>query len=165
MIELKEISILDDNMKECITLDVLPTQVDFVADNAVSLGEAYDVNKAHAQTGKGDVAVPYAVYENGKMVGFAMYGYFPDGDGYTDGEPKYYFWRLMVDKNHQGRGIGREIVRLVMDKIKSKPQGEATYCYSSYVPENIASKSTFASYGYEEDGRMIDGELVARYKL
>jgi hypothetical protein len=52
-----------------------------------------------------------------------------------------------------------------MEEIKTRQYGEAEYCYSSYVPENIASKSTFLSYGYEEDGRVIEGEAVARYLL
>ena len=168
MIELKKISILDDNMKECIELDFLPEQTGFVAENAISLAEAYDSNKAFAKTGTGSMAVPYAVYENGIMVGFAMYGYFApedDDEGYGNGEPVYYFWRLLVDKNHQRKGIGREIVRQVMDIIKSKPHGEATYCYVSYEPTNVGSKTIFASYGFEEDGRVIGGEVVARYKL
>ena len=168
MIELKKISILDDNMKECIELAVLPEQENFVASNAYSLAEAYVENKASAADGRGDVATPYAVYENGKMVGFAMYGYFPpddDEDAYCKDEHIYYFWRLLIDKNHQGKGIGREVVRQVMEEIKSKPRGEASYCYVSYEPTNIASKTTFASYGFEEDGRVLDGEVVARYKL
>ncbi|MCL2840874.1 MAG: GNAT family N-acetyltransferase [Defluviitaleaceae bacterium] len=170
MLTMKKISILDDNMKECIALDFLPEQTGFVADNSISLAEAYDANKAYAETGKGDIAVPFAAYENGKMVGFAMYGYFPPGDEgdedtYCTKEHHYYFWRLLVDKNHQRKGIGREMVFQVMEEIKSKPWGEATYCYVSYEPTNIGSKTTFASYGYEEDGRVIDGEVVARYKL
>jgi len=170
MIELKKISILDDNIKECIELDFLPEQTGFVAENAISLAEAYDTNKAYAETGKGDIAMPYAVYENGKMVGFAMYGYFPPGDeddneAYCTKEHHYYFWRLLIDKNHQRKGIGRETVRQVMEEIKSNPHGEASYCYVSYEPTNIGSKTTFASYGFEEDGRVIDGEVVARYKL
>jgi len=168
MIELKKISILDSNMEECIALKILPEQENFVASNAVSLAEAYDENKSYAETGKGTIAMPYAIYENGKMVGFAMYGYFPPGDdddSYCEDEHHYYFWRLLIDKDHQGKGIGRETVRQVMEEIKSKPCGEASYCYVSYEPTNIASKTTFASYGYEEDGRVIDGEVVARYKL
>jgi len=165
MIELKKISILDDNMKECIKLDFLPEQNGFVAPNAISLAEAYDNNKASSEEGGGDVAFPYAVFENGVMVGFAMYGYFACGDDYEENEPIYYFWRLLVDKNHQGKGIGREIVRQVMGEIKSKPQGEANYCYVSYEPTNIGSKTTFASFGFEEDGRVLEGEVVARYKL
>ena len=166
MIELRGISILDDNIKECIELEFFPEQKGFVATNAVSLAEAYDENKAHAENGKGALAVPYAVYENGKMVGFAMYGYVsPEGEEYTKDEHFYYFWRLLIDKNHQRRGIGREVVRQVMEEIKTKPHGEASYCFVSYAPANIGSKTTFASYGFEEDGRIIDGEVVARYKL
>ena len=102
------------------------------------------------------------------MVGFVMYGYFPPEDGedsYCKDEHYYYVWRLFVDKNHQGKGIGRETVRQIMEEIKSKPCGEASYCYTSYVATNIASKTTFASYGFEEDGRVLDGEVVARYSL
>ena len=172
MIELKKISILDDNMPECIALSVHPQQKNFVASNAISLAEAYRENKEYAETGTSGIATPYAAYENGKMVGFAMYGYFPpaydddeEGGAYCKEHHHYYFWRLLVDKNHQGRGIGREIVRQVMAEIKTKPLGEAEYCYVSYEPENIASKTTFASYGFEEDGRVIGGEVVARYKF
>ena len=168
MFELKKISILDDNMKECIELTVLPGQENFVASNAYSLAEAYVVNKAREADGEEGVAVPYAVYENGKMVGFVMYGYFPpdeDEDSYSNDEHIYYFWRLLIDKNHQGKGIGREVIKRVMEEIKSRPYGEASYCYVSYEPTNIASKTAFASYGFEEDGRVFGGEVVARYKL
>ena len=171
MIELRKISILDDAMKECITLRVTSEQEDFVASNAISLAEAYDCNGKYDETGEGTIAVPYAVYENDIMVGFAMYGFFPPGDdededeAYNTEEPYYYFWRLFVDKAYQGRGLGREIVRCVMDEIKTKPYGEASYCYVSYDQENTASKATFSSYGFKEDGRTIDDELVAYYKL
>ena len=170
MVTLKKISILDDNMKDCIALGYLPEQEGFVAENAMSLAEAYDTNKAYAENGEGDQAAPYAVYENDVMVGFVMYGYFPAGSG-DDGEvydvedPHYYVWRILIDKNHQQRGLGRETVGLIMDEIKSKPYGEAKYCYVSYKPNNIGSKITFLSYGFEEDGRVFGGEAVAKYKL
>jgi len=170
MISLRKISILDENMPECVALEVHPEQKNFVAANSYSLAEAYDTNKAYAEKGEGDIAVPYAVYENDVMVGFVMYGYFtPEDDeeeeAYSHDEHVYYVWRLFIDKNHQGRGIGREVVRQVMDEIKQKPHGDANYCYVSYEPDNIASKTTFKSYGFEEDGRVIGGEVVARYKV
>ena len=164
MPEFKKISILDDNMPECIALSVFPWQSDFVAGNAQSLGEAYDTNRA----GNGSVAVPYAIYEDGKMVGFVMYGYFPPEageDAYSTDEHIYYVWRLFIDKNHQGRGLGRAALSFVMDEIKTKPHGAASYCYSSYIPANTASKATFAAYGFEEDGRVLGGEVVMRYRL
>jgi len=168
MIELRPISILDDAaiVRECIEMDFLPEQDGFVADNSLSLAEAYDTNRGD----DGAKAMPYAAYKNGVMVGFAMVGYFPpadedDDEGYCTKEPHYYFWRLLVDKGHQRRGIGREIVRQVMEIIKAKPQGAASYCYVSYEPDNVGSKTTFANYGFEEDGRVLGGEVVARYTL
>ena len=169
MITIKPIDILSEEMPTCIALEVHPEQRNYVADNATSLAQAYDENKNHAETGEGAIAVPYAVYENDQMVGFAMYGYFfpyiDEEDAYDNHNPVYFFWRLFIDKNHQRRGIGKEAVRQVMDIIKQKPQGDAPYCYTSYAPDNIGSKTTFANYGFEEDGRVIGGETVARYKI
>ena len=168
MIEMRKISILDEQMPECIALRVAPEQEDFVANNVISLAEAHDVNINREKTGKGNIVEPYAAYQDGKMVGFAMYAYVPvcadnpDDEPYADDEPHYYIWRLFVDKNHQGKGIGREILRQTTKIIKTKPHGEAKFCFSSYAPENIASKNTFASCGYEEDGRVIGGEAVCK---
>jgi len=169
MITIKPISILSEEMPICIALDVHEGQEKFVADNVYSLAQAYDTNKHHDETGEGSIAVPYAVYSDDVMVGFTMYGYFQpdpdDDDNYDNENPCYYIWRLLIDKNHQRKGIGLEAVRLVMEEIKKKPQGYATHCYVSYMPDNIGSKTTFGNYGFEEDGRVMGGETVARYKL
>ncbi|MCL2407254.1 MAG: GNAT family N-acetyltransferase [Defluviitaleaceae bacterium] len=170
MIELKPITILDKNMKECVDLRVFPEQENFVASNADSLAEAYVANKKFAEEGEGERAVPYAIYKEGVMVGFVMYGYFPpepeEGDNaYSKDEYTYYVWRLLIDKNHQRKGIGKKVVDIIMDEIKTKPLGEANLCYVSYEPTNVGSKTVFANYGFEEDGRVLDGEVVARYKL
>ena len=171
MIELRTISILDEQMPECIAMRVTPEQEDFVANNAISLAEAYDMNKARSVSGSDNIAVPYAVYQDGKMVGFAMYVYVPrcsdndDDEPYDDEYPHYYIWRLFVDKNYQGKGIGREAVRQVTEIIKTKPCGEANFCFSSYDPDNTASKATFASCGYSEDGRVIGGEAVCKINI
>ena len=165
MIELKPISILDKEMVECINLSVTEEQSNFVASNSYSLAEAYDANKKYAEKGEGNRADPYAAYKNGEMVGFVMIGYLhPDDDedeNYCD-EPFYYIWRLFVDIEHQGKGHGKEILRLAMEKVKIKYLGEANLCFSSYDPENTASKRTFAAYGFKEDGRIIGGEVVCK---
>ena len=169
MIELRPISILDKEMEECINLSVTEEQYNFVASNSYSLAEAYDVNKKYAEKKEGNRAAPYAAYKDGKMVGFVMIGYLhPDNDedinNYCD-EPFYYIWRLFVDKAYQGKGIGTEILRLAMEKVKTKYLGKANWCFSSYVPENTASKRTFAAYGFVENGRMDDGEAISKISI
>ncbi|MCL2855384.1 MAG: GNAT family N-acetyltransferase [Defluviitaleaceae bacterium] len=162
MIELKPISILDDNVKECIQLDILPEQRKFVAHNASSLGQAYAVN----QWGLGSKAAPYAIYADGKMVGFIMYALFkPEyDDEYGAGKDYYYFWRFMIDKNHQGKGYGRQAMAQIIDEIKQKPFGDAEHCYISYEPGNPA-KNLYKSFGFEETGQIIHDEAIARLKL
>ena len=73
MIELKPISIISDNVKECIELEVAPEQTRLVSHNAESLAHAYVTNSPR---GLGSRAVAYAIYAGDKMVGFVMYGYF-----------------------------------------------------------------------------------------
>ena len=163
MVELKRIAITDvDNYnniaKECISLEFSPEQNGFCASNAASLQEAY----SNAQ--QGFVDVPYAIYASNVMVGFIMYGFVNENDD-VYGEDCYNLWRIMVDKNHQGKGYAKQAVIKVIEEIKSKPYGESNYIYTSYKPINIASKSLFASLGFTETGQIDDGELVARLKI
>ncbi|MCL2620193.1 MAG: GNAT family N-acetyltransferase [Defluviitaleaceae bacterium] len=162
MIELRKISILDDNMKDCIELEVSPEQAKFVAHNAVSLGQAYAVE----ERGLGSKVAPYAIYTSGKMVGFVMYGFFKHeyDDEFNEGKDYYSFWRLMIDKDRQGKGYGKQAMTQIIDEIKQKPFGEAEHCYISYEPDNPAKKM-YKSFGFEETGQISDGELVARMKL
>ena len=163
MIELRKITILDDNVKECIELELLPEQRKFVAHNATSLGQAYTTN---SERGLGSKAAPYAIYADNKMVGFIMYGFFkPEyDDDYKEGKDYYYFWRFMIDKNHQGKGYGRQAMTQVINEIKQKPFGDAEHCYISYEPDNPA-KEMYKSFGFIETGQVSYGENIAKLKL
>lgn len=163
MIELRKISILDENVQECIELEVLPEQTRFVGHNASSLGSAYAANSVR---GLGSRAMPYAIYAGGKMVGFIMYAFLkPEyDDEYGIGSDYYYFWRFMIDKNHQGKGYGKAALEELIKEIKSKPCGDAEYLIVSYVPDN-SIKNLYFSFGFEETGDVVDGEAVAKLKL
>lgn len=158
MIELRKISILDENMKECIELEVAPEQRNFVAHNATSLGHAYAANK------HGRNAVPYAIYADGVMVGFVMYGYVRKEDDIY-GEDCYFFWRFMMDQKHQGKGYGRQAMTMILDEIKTMPSGKVDYIYTSYEPENVVAKKLYESFGFVETGQMDDTEVIARLKI
>lgn len=72
-------------------------------------------------------------------VGFLMIGF--DVDDYWDDAPEiargnYNLWRLMIDKAYQGKGYGKEAVKLALDFINTLPCGKAEYCWLSYEPEN-----------------------------
>ena len=154
------------NVWDVIDLKVTRPQKSFVADNTISLVQAYAVQ------GSDTSAFPFAVYNDKKPVGFLMIGFNEAAtyDAY-DVEPakvlknNYSLWRLMIDKRYQGRGYGREAIKLALDFIRTWPCGKAEYCSLSYEPENEVAARLYHSLGFEENGEMDGDEIVAVLKL
>ena len=153
MISLRKIT--RENEIECIyRIKTTEEQKLFVDSNVESLAEAF------VSITNGGLATPYAVYNDETMVGFVMYTYAdkPGMDLKPPYEfPCYYIWRLLIDKNHQGNGYGKGAVAKLIEEIKTMPHGKADRIYTSWHPDNIASKSVFASFGFEETGE-VDGD-------
>lgn len=150
------------NIGDILKLSVHEAQKDFVASNDLSIIEAYTTI-----TGNG-YAFPFGIYEDDMPVGFLMIGF--DTDDYWDNAPSiakgnYNLWRLMIDKNHQKRGYGREAVKLALNFIKTFPCGKAEYCWLSYEPENEVASRLYRSFGFAETGEMDGEELIAILKL
>lgn len=150
------------NVWDILKLEVLDEQKYFVAGNDTSIIEAYI-----AITGNGH-AFPFGIYEGDTPVGFIMIGF--DVDDYWDDAPEiargnYNLWRLMIDKKYQGKGHGKEAVRLALEFINTFPCGSAEYCWLSYEPENEAARNIYSSFGFSETGEMDGEELIAVLKL
>ena len=150
------------NVWELLKLNVSDEQKSFVAANDTSIIEAYT-----AITGNG-YAFPFGIYDGEIPVGFLMIGF--DIDDYWEDAPEiakgnYNLWRLMIDKRYQGKGYGKEAVKLALDYIRTKPCGEAEFCWLSYEPENKVAADLYRSFGFEETGEMDGEELIAVLKL
>ena len=142
-------------------LSVQDSQKEFVATNTESILEAY------VTITSGAVALPFGLYENDILIGFVMLGYGTLGDGEDPAvaEGNYCLWRLMIDKNYQGQGFGKKAMEAILDYIRTWPCGEAKLCWLSYEPENTMARRLYHSFGFEENGEMCDGEIVAVRKL
>ena len=150
------------NVWDILKLTVKEDQKSFVADNAISIIEAYTASTANG------CAFPFGIYENETPVGFLMIGFDVDDD--WDDAPaiakgNYNLWRLMIDKACQGRGFGKEAVQLALDFIKTFPCGKAEYCWLSYEPENEAARQLYRSFGFSETGEADGEELIAVLRL
>ena len=150
------------NVWEIIDLSVAEDQKTFVADNTVSILEAYTAITAHGS------AFPFGIYYDDKPVGFLMVGFGIDDD--WDDAPEiarenYNLWRLMIDRAYQKRGYGKEAVRLALEFIRSFPCGKAEYCWLSYEPENDIARQLYRSFGFIETGETDGDELIAILKL
>lgn len=145
-----------DNFDDLIGLQVKEDQKKYVASNVSSLARAY------AALASGGTALPFGIYYGDKPVGFLMIGYFAEMDDVrviwngdeeeiTDFMPgSYLIWLLMIDKDHQGKGYGKEALRLALEFIKTKPCGNAAYCWLSYEQENNVARELYRSFGFEE---------------
>lgn len=151
------------NFEAVTDLTIFESQYPFVADNTESLAEAY-----LAITSGEAYAYPFAVYDDETLVGFLMIGYNEaalEANAPEILKGNYSIWRLLIDKKYQGKGFGRETVRLGLEFIKTQPQGKAEYCTLSYNPENEVAKKLYASFGFVETGDMDEDEVVAVLKL
>ncbi len=155
---LKEIN--QDNWKQAIRLDVAPEQKRFVASNLYSIAEAifnptfvplaiYDEAVSTSDAVFTSEAVSTSKAET--MVGFLMHGTNPDND-------ELWILRLMVDQQYQGRGYGRAAMEEIIHRLKAEP--DCQEIFTSYEPDNDAAAKLYRSLGFEDTGRIEDGELV-----
>ena len=161
MIRLEKVN--HDNVWDLLKLRVRPDQTDFVADNTQSVVEAY------LALSVGGYAFPFGIFDGDTPVGFLMIGFGTENDRW-ESEPQvnqgnYSLWRLMIDEKHQGRGYGKQAIRLALDFVKTFPRGPAEYCYLSYEPENEKAKALYHSFGFVENGEWDGDEIVAVLKL
>lgn len=155
MIQLKKVTY--DNLWEVVKLSVKPNQEYFVATNTDSLFEAY------IALSEGHSALPFGLYKDETLIGFVMFGYGSTGD---EGEPQiaegnYCIWRFMIDKNYQGKGYGKQALKACIKYLQSHPVGPAQSCWLSYEPVNLVAKSLYESVGFQENGEMLDDEVVS----
>ncbi|MCL2855387.1 MAG: GNAT family N-acetyltransferase [Defluviitaleaceae bacterium] len=103
----------------------------------------------------GDKPLVFGMYHDNIPVGLAMIVYERAQDhGFDklDG-PIYVLWRFMIDKNHQGKGLGKAALAQVVGLIKAKkPLGEAGWLCVTVAPENHPARKLYENAGFVEMG-------------
>jgi diamine N-acetyltransferase len=131
----------------CALSETLPEyQHSFVADNAVSIAQAYFEPKAWFR----------AIYAGDEPVGFIML--------YDDDEKQEYFlWRLMIAGPHQSQGYGRQAIELLLDYVRTRPGAKALL--TSSVPDEAGPGQFYHRLGFKPTGDILEGETVVRLDL
>ena len=141
MIELRAIT--EENFIDSFNLKLAPGQESFVSHPIRSLAQAY-VYRNQCQ--------PFGIYAAEKMVGYVMVIYDYD-------IPEYDIWHMMIDKEEQGHGYGREALDQVIKYIMTKPFGDSDRIALTCNKNNSAARKLYESIGFTASGSE-DGEEI-----
>ena len=142
--ELRKITMLDEQMPECITLEIAPEQKNALNSNVMTLAWSYTANT------KGKIDECRSIYAEGKMIGLIRYNYYKNDTFYK--ETCYYLRPVMIDKNHLGKGHEKMAIGKLLEEIKSKPFGEATAVFAAYRPHETEKSERYKELGFELTG-------------
>lgn len=148
-VHLREIT--DDNREAVRALRVRGRQERFVASVSASLRDAAGSPKVN----------PWyrAVYCGEEPVGFVMLAWKPRKGPYRG---RHFLWRLLVDKRHQGRGIGRAVLTQLVDLVRADG---GTELLTSIEPGKGGPWPFYQGLGFQPTGELDDGEIVLRLPL
>lgn len=132
MISIKEIT--RENIDDVLALKVGESQKCFVSTNGDSLAQAYVYSKT---------AYPFAVYEDDKVVGFIMMGYY-------DVKSYYTLWKFMIDVRYQNKGYGRKALELGIQYLVD--HFGVSEIHTGVVPGNAIAKKLYESVGFKDTG-------------
>ena len=88
---------------------------------------------------------------------------------YDTGE--YNLWHLMIDKNHQRQGYGKQALQACLDYIRQKPFGPGNAVLLTCHEHNRIAISLYKSLGFRETGNRgvnqirVDHSLPFRIKF
>jgi len=141
------------NEREVLALKTHKTQEAFVAKMEASFADAM-----FPEVVDGAQVLPWlrAVEADGEIVGFVMLALT------TDSHPEPYLWRLLVDRHHQFRGIGRQVLDAVV--LRCLEWGDVSLT-TSWGKGPGSPEPFYLAYGFEPTGRVLDGEIEARLSL
>lgn len=139
-----------DNAAACLSLRVTPAQSRYIAANENSLRTAAE---------NPDVARPFAVCIDGRVVGFAMFAF---DTGNEDPADRYWLWRFMIGAEHQGKGYGTAALKEIIRYFRKQGADQITL---STKPGNAAALALYHKFGFRENGQMNGEEAVLKLRL
>lgn len=147
---MKEVRIEDvstNNWYECCMLTPFEDQKDFVDSNSISLAQSKFEPSLKA----------LAIYYDNKLVGFAMYN--------TEKEDldAYWIYRLMIDKEYQGLGIGKKALSLIISEMKRTLN--CNKIVLGYTENNYRAETLYRNMGFKHEGHFFGKEKAVTLEI
>ncbi|GGY88725.1 GNAT family N-acetyltransferase [Pseudoduganella plicata] len=133
-----------DNFETLMEMTLPPEQDRYIANNAFSIAQSRFYPNYRAR----------AIYCDSRPAGFLLYAV---AAGDVPGH--YAIYRLMVEHERQGRGIGRRALELLLAELRAQPDAHRiSICYH---PDNAVARALYLACGFTEVGIDADGEMIA----
>ncbi|WP_151733987.1 GNAT family N-acetyltransferase ['Paenibacillus yunnanensis' Narsing Rao et al. 2020] len=98
-----------------------------------------------------------AIYSEATLVGFTVFCNTPDEDG------NHWIPALMIDENHQGKGIGKKAMEQLIDLMRQKG---CKRLMLGHRPDNLIAGNLYESMGFQRIGEeAVDGEIIRVLQL
>ena len=151
--DVRLIEVTEDNVRAIGRLATHHSQERFVAPMAATFGDALAPTYVDGMR-----VVPWyrAIDADGELVGFLMIAeHTPPGD-------IPFLWRLLIDRRHQGRGIGARAVGSLVDHLRDR--GE-TMLHVGWRPGRGGPEGFYRKLGFVPTGRIEDGEIIGELRI
>lgn len=148
MVELRDITF--ENVNKIIQLKPKFSQRKFVEKPSITISFAY------AGINVGYPGFASAIYSDGEPVGIILMGRGPVGSGEPDVLKRYdNVYRLvglLVDRHFQHRGIGREALKIALEKVKDYPEGDCLPIVLECHKRNRKTMKLYESFKFYNTG-------------
>ena len=132
--------ITPETRQAALRLELHPNQTSFIETVAQCLEEADSL----------ELWRPVCLWQEGTLIGFAMYGYFAQEQG-----GRLWFDRFLIDKHYQHQGLGRQAALSVISRMRKEYPIQDIYL-SVYAPNHTAI-SLYESLGFRFNGELDTG--------
>ena len=138
----------EDNREQVVAVGPREDQLRFVGTVAAALQDAADYPEAK----------PWfrAVYRGREPVGFVMVSWDVEPDPPHIIGP-WFLWKLIIDREAQRQGFGREVVRLVSEIVRGEG---ASDLLTSYVEGKNSPAGFYARLGFRPTGERDENDEV-----
>ena len=140
-------SVNAENRREVEGLTVFSEQAGFIESVSECLREADEL----------ELWRPVGIYDSDTLIGFAMYGYFPEpapGQLWLD--------RLLIDKRYQGKRYGRQAVFALLGRLQTEYKCDKVYL--SVYKDNSHAIHLYQQIGFRFNGTYdTKGEHIMEY--
>ncbi|MGB9943845.1 spermine/spermidine acetyltransferase, partial [Bacillus subtilis] len=101
---------------------------------------------------------PVGLYYEGDLVGFAMYGLFPEYDE-DNKNGRVWLDRFFIDERYQGKGLGKKMLKALIQHLAELYKCKRIYL--SIFENNIHAIRLYQRFGFQFNGELdFNGEKV-----